>query len=361
MEPRLRPAVSEDGPALLALDAATWSPDVTPAPEPGRDAPFFKDGDRPEDVLVAEVGRTAGRLYPASSRDEAGVQRARPPGPRPRGRSARAGPGRRRFIDRGGDRGGEAARGPPADASGTGPERRRTRGVRGRRIPGRGRPAQGIPAGRSLRRRCRDGPRPNDGVRRRPKPGPGVVEPAYVPRLNLQRLRWPAAAPLRARGRSRGPARTAGPSRSPRPPGCRRPTRTPPCSRAPWPRRRPAAPVFRPGPRTRSPRSANRVLSSAVPTEPPICWAVLTVAEATPASAGATPLVAVAIDGAMISPNPAPMTSRPGQHARRVARVDLDAREVGEAERRQGPGRSGPAASGRRAGGAASTRWWRTP
>ena len=56
MEPRMRPAVCEDGPALLALDAATWSPDVTPAPEPGREAPFFKDGDRPEDVLVAEVG-----------------------------------------------------------------------------------------------------------------------------------------------------------------------------------------------------------------------------------------------------------------------------------------------------------------
>ena len=63
MEPRLRPAVSEDGPALLALDAATWSPDVTPAPEPGRDAPFFRDGDRPEDVLVAEVdGRPVGYI-----------------------------------------------------------------------------------------------------------------------------------------------------------------------------------------------------------------------------------------------------------------------------------------------------------
>ena len=55
--------MTEDGPALLALDAATWSPDVSPAPAPGRKDPFFKEGDRREDVLVAEVeGRPVGYL-----------------------------------------------------------------------------------------------------------------------------------------------------------------------------------------------------------------------------------------------------------------------------------------------------------
>ena len=54
------------------------------------------------------------------------------------------------------------------------------------------------------------------------------------------------------------------------------------------------------------------VLSSAVPIEPPICWPVLTIAEATPASRGSTPSVAVLIAGAMIRPRPRPMTIRPG-------------------------------------------------
>ncbi len=55
---------------------------------------------------------------------------------------------------------------------------------------------------------------------------------------------------------------------------------------------------------------AASVLSSAVPREPPICWVVLTIAEATPASSSPTPPVAVAIDGAKIRPKPRPaMTS----------------------------------------------------
>lgn len=52
----IRSAVLEDGAVLSALDSATWSPDVTPAPrwEPGR--PFFNDRVDPANVLVAEIG-----------------------------------------------------------------------------------------------------------------------------------------------------------------------------------------------------------------------------------------------------------------------------------------------------------------
>src|SRR3954452_15952002 len=49
------------------------------------------------------------------------------------------------------------------------------------------------------------------------------------------------------------------------------------------------------------------VLSSAVPTEPPTCWLVLTIADATPALRGSTPNVALAIAGAKIRPMPAAM------------------------------------------------------
>ena len=44
---------------------------------------------------------------------------------------------------------------------------------------------------------------------------------------------------------------------------------------------------------------AEIVLSSAVPIDPPICWAVLTNAEATLVSELRTPNVALDIDGAM--------------------------------------------------------------
>lgn len=52
----IRPSDPQDELALAGIDLATWSPDVTPAParEPGA-ARFFKEGVRPEDVLVAET------------------------------------------------------------------------------------------------------------------------------------------------------------------------------------------------------------------------------------------------------------------------------------------------------------------
>ena len=54
-------------------------------------------------------------------------------------------------------------------------------------------------------------------------------------------------------------------------------------------------------------------LSSAVPIEPPICWEVLTIADATPASRGGMPWVAVANDGAIVSPKPMPIRISDGR------------------------------------------------
>jgi ribosomal protein S18 acetylase RimI-like enzyme len=51
----IRPAREEDEAALLALDAATWSSDVTPAPRPPPDKRFFSAERGPHDVLVAVV------------------------------------------------------------------------------------------------------------------------------------------------------------------------------------------------------------------------------------------------------------------------------------------------------------------
>src|SRR5690348_2564528 len=48
------------------------------------------------------------------------------------------------------------------------------------------------------------------------------------------------------------------------------------------------------------------VFSSEVPTEAPSCWPTVTVAEATPASCGATPNVPVLIAGAITMPTPVP-------------------------------------------------------
>ncbi len=59
----IRPADARDGPALTALDVATWSPRVSPAPAPDPASSFFGGGHRPEDVLVAERGgRVVGYL-----------------------------------------------------------------------------------------------------------------------------------------------------------------------------------------------------------------------------------------------------------------------------------------------------------
>jgi hypothetical protein len=49
------------------------------------------------------------------------------------------------------------------------------------------------------------------------------------------------------------------------------------------------------------------VFSSAVPTEAPSCWPTVTVADATPASCGATPNVPVLMHGAMIMPRATPV------------------------------------------------------
>ena len=65
------------------------------------------------------------------------------------------------------------------------------------------------------------------------------------------------------------------------------------------------------------------VLSRAVPIDPPTCWDVLTMAEATPASAGRTPRVAVLIDGAMTAPRPTPVMTSPGEDVADVPAVQL--------------------------------------
>ena len=56
----IRTAVPGDGPRLVALDRATWSPENAVQPLPPLDADFF-DRTGPEDVLVAEHdGRIVG-------------------------------------------------------------------------------------------------------------------------------------------------------------------------------------------------------------------------------------------------------------------------------------------------------------
>lgn len=57
----IRAGRAADESELAAIDAATWSPDVTPAGERPADAPFFTDRTSPENVLVAVVdGEVAG-------------------------------------------------------------------------------------------------------------------------------------------------------------------------------------------------------------------------------------------------------------------------------------------------------------
>jgi ribosomal protein S18 acetylase RimI-like enzyme len=58
---QIRPARADDDDALTAIDVATWRPEVGPGPAPAPGRAFFRAGDRPEDVLVAEVdGAVAG-------------------------------------------------------------------------------------------------------------------------------------------------------------------------------------------------------------------------------------------------------------------------------------------------------------
>ena len=56
---KIRVAVEADGPALAAIDAASWSPAVTPAPTPEPGRAFFDARTRPDWVLVAEDGAGA--------------------------------------------------------------------------------------------------------------------------------------------------------------------------------------------------------------------------------------------------------------------------------------------------------------
>lgn len=51
----IRRAQPADDTILGQLDAATWTDDVSPAPAPPADTPFFNERTRPGDVLVAEV------------------------------------------------------------------------------------------------------------------------------------------------------------------------------------------------------------------------------------------------------------------------------------------------------------------
>lgn len=52
----IRPASEDDDAALSALDRATWSWDVTPAPRWPEGRSFFAADARPEDVIVAVAG-----------------------------------------------------------------------------------------------------------------------------------------------------------------------------------------------------------------------------------------------------------------------------------------------------------------
>jgi ribosomal protein S18 acetylase RimI-like enzyme len=54
----VRPARVDDDAGLSRIDAATWTADVSPAPLPAADAPFFGPGTDVGDVLVAEIDGT---------------------------------------------------------------------------------------------------------------------------------------------------------------------------------------------------------------------------------------------------------------------------------------------------------------
>jgi ribosomal protein S18 acetylase RimI-like enzyme len=66
----IRRARAEDDAPLKALDAATWSPVVTPGPSPDPDTAFFKPDEDPANHLVAVVDGTI-----------AGYIKLRPPTP----------------------------------------------------------------------------------------------------------------------------------------------------------------------------------------------------------------------------------------------------------------------------------------
>lgn len=51
----VRQARVDDDAALVAIDVATWTASVSPAPQPPPGTEFFGERTRPEDVLVAEL------------------------------------------------------------------------------------------------------------------------------------------------------------------------------------------------------------------------------------------------------------------------------------------------------------------
>jgi ribosomal protein S18 acetylase RimI-like enzyme len=60
----LRRATQADGPALRALDVASDNGWAGPGPQTPADRPFFRDGEDPADVLVAEIdGVIAGYVH----------------------------------------------------------------------------------------------------------------------------------------------------------------------------------------------------------------------------------------------------------------------------------------------------------
>ncbi|MEU7789705.1 GNAT family N-acetyltransferase [Amycolatopsis sp. NPDC049159] len=54
MTTTVRPARAGDEAALAKIDERTWDSTVSPAPPPPPGTPFFDEGSRPEDFLVAE-------------------------------------------------------------------------------------------------------------------------------------------------------------------------------------------------------------------------------------------------------------------------------------------------------------------
>ena len=54
----IRPATLDDDAALLAIDQATWTPLVSPAPRPDLRTTFFSERVTPADVLVADEDGT---------------------------------------------------------------------------------------------------------------------------------------------------------------------------------------------------------------------------------------------------------------------------------------------------------------
>jgi len=52
----IREARLDDEAALIAIDEATWTPEVSPAPAPEPPVTFFGERRSPADVLVADIG-----------------------------------------------------------------------------------------------------------------------------------------------------------------------------------------------------------------------------------------------------------------------------------------------------------------